>query len=301
MSVELVPADAAHLPHFSPGAHVDLHLSNGLVRSYSLLNSTQDADRYVLGILLDPKGRGGSRHVHEQLRCGTALAISAPRNHFALDEGEHDSLLVAGGIGITPILCMYRRLCELGRRVRIVYCARSARQAPFLAELTALGGDIVLHFDDEHGGRPFDLERLLAEQPKDIHAYCCGPSAMISAFEAACASHGIGNAHVERFAAPSTIAASNAPGGSYTVYLKRSDRTVEVPTGQSLLDALLAADIRCDHSCREGVCGACETGVLDGQVEHRDFLLSDAEKAASKTMLICVSTAKDGGPLVLDL
>ncbi|NML35297.1 PDR/VanB family oxidoreductase [Paraburkholderia antibiotica] len=305
LSVELVPADGTRFPAFSAGSHVDLHLPNGITRSYSLLNPADDIDRYVLGVLFDPTSRGGSRFVHESLRCATVLPISTPRNNFKLAEPAQrtrepeQSVLIAGGIGVTPILCMYRQLRAQGRAARVVYCARSRRQAAFLDEFAALGGDVELWFDDEHGGQPFDLASYLAAQPKHVHAYCCGPLPMLAAFEAACAASGLVNVHVERFAAAAT--ATQAPTGGYVVHLKRSDRTLEVPDGQRLLDTLLAAGVSCDYSCGEGICGACETTVLDGEPEHRDCVLSEAEKATGRSMMICVSGAKNGGRLVLDL
>ncbi|WP_179402268.1 PDR/VanB family oxidoreductase [Burkholderia guangdongensis] len=299
VSIELVPVAGSTFPEFTAGSHVDLHLPNGISRSYSLLNSTSDSNRYVLGVLFDPNSRGGSRFVHEELRCGSVLTISTPRNHFELDETADETVLIAGGIGVTPILCMYRHLRARGKSARVVYCARSRNQAAFLDEFAALGGDVELWFDDEHGGQPFDLRQFFAAQPKDIHAYCCGPLPMLSAYEAACAACGIAHVHLERFAA--VPATTSAPAGGYRVYLKRSDRTIEVPDGSPLLDALLAADIDCEYSCREGLCGACETVVLDGVPEHRDCVLSESEKAAGKTMMICVSGSRNGGKLVLDL
>jgi ferredoxin-NADP reductase len=299
LSVELVPADGPHFPAFSAGSHVNLHLPNGITRSYSLLNSTDDIDRYVLGVLCDPNSRGGSRFVHESLRCATLLPISAPRNNFELAVDADESVLIAGGIGVTPILCMYRQLRALGKAARVVYCARSRKQAAFLDEFASLGGDVDLWFDDEQGGQPFDLASFLAAQSKHVHAYCCGPLPMLAAFEAARAASGIANVHVERFAAAAVV--SQAPTSGYVVYLKRSDRTIEVPDDKRLLDTLLAAGVNCDYSCGEGICGACETTVLDGEPEHRDCVLGEAEKAAGRSMMICVSGAKNGGRLVLDL
>jgi ferredoxin-NADP reductase len=288
----------ASFPTFNAGAHVDLHLPNGLTRSYSLLNSPTESNRYVLGILSDRQSRGGSRYVHENFRCGMTLPIGNPRNNFALDDAAESSLLVAGGIGITPILCMYRHLRGEGKTVRLVYCARSRTQAAFLDELAALGGHVDLYFDDEHDCKPFDLRGFLLTQPKHVHAYCCGPSVMLTAFEAACESAGIENIHIERFAADSTVV--HSPGTSYTVELAKRGRTLKVPADKSLLDTLLEAGVDVDYSCREGVCGACETRVLEGCPDHRDSVLSMAEKKANKTMMVCVSGAKCG-KLVLDL
>ncbi|WP_321781896.1 PDR/VanB family oxidoreductase [Paraburkholderia sp. J94] len=297
-SIELVPVEGEVFPPFTPGAHLDVHLPNGLTRSYSLVNAPEEQGRYVIGVLHDEKSRGGSRWLHEELRCGATLSIGAPRNNFALDEAASSTLLVAGGIGVTPMLCMYRKLRERGRAVQFVYCARSRAQAAFLDELAALGGDVQLHFDDEHDGRPFDLAACLARQPSDVHAYCCGPGAMLDAFQLACAEAGIDNVHIERFAASAPVESAQRTG--YTVELARSGRTLFVPAGKPLLDALLDADVDVEYSCREGLCGACQTRVLGGCVDHRDSVLTQSERAANDAMMICVSGAQSG-TLVLDL
>ena len=298
LSVELVPVDGAGFPRFAPGAHIDLHLPNGITRSYSLVNSPDDVDRYVVAILADANSRGGSRYVHEQLRCGAILPIGAPRNNFALDEEAASTVLVAGGIGITPMLCMYRRLREKGRDVRLIYCARERSQAAFLDKLDTLDANVHLHFDAENQGRPFDLATLLAQQPAGVHAYCCGPNAMLSAFESACAKAGIGNVHIERFTASAPLADAQQSG--YTVELAKSGRRLAVPAGAALLDVLLEAGVEVDYSCREGLCGACETRVLGGCPDHRDAVLTQSDRAANTVMMICVSGAKSA-TLVLDL
>ncbi|WP_310631351.1 PDR/VanB family oxidoreductase [Paraburkholderia sp.] len=297
-SIELVPVEGEVFPPFTPGAHLDVHLPNGLTRSYSLVNAPEEQGRYVIGVLHDEKSRGGSRWLHEELRCGATLSIGAPRNNFALDEAASSTLLVAGGIGVTPMLCMYRKLRERGRAVQFVYCARSRAQAAFLDELAALGGEVQLHFDDEHDGRPFDLAACLARQTSDVHAYCCGPGAMLDAFQSACAEAGIANVHIERFAASAPVESAQRTG--YTVELARSGRTLFVPAGKPLLDALLDADVDVEYSCREGLCGACQTRVLGGCVDHRDSVLTQSERAANDAMMICVSGAQSG-TLVLDL
>ncbi|SNS88784.1 vanillate O-demethylase ferredoxin subunit [Noviherbaspirillum humi] len=296
VSLELVSPEGAELPPFEAGAHIDLHLPNGIQRSYSLLNSPEERGRYVVGILKDRNSRGGSRYVHDQLRVGMTLAISAPRNNFALDEGVGQSVLIAGGIGITPIYCMLNRLQKLGKPARLLYCARSRSEAAFVEELLARD-NVQAHFDQEQGGPP-DLRGFLASQPKDAHFYCCGPTPMLNAFEALCEELGLKNMHLERFAAAENVEA--VQGSEYTAQLARSNKVITVPAGKSLLDALLEAGIDVDHSCREGVCGACETRVLDGQPEHRDGVLSKTERESNKMMMVCVSGCK-GRSLVLDL
>jgi ferredoxin-NADP reductase len=298
LSVELVPIEGTHFPGFEAGAHVDINLPNGLVRSYSLSNSSCDVDRYVLGILEDRRSRGGSKYIHASFRCGMDVTLAAPRNNFRLDEDAASSILIAGGIGITPILSMYRRLTHLGRPAKVVYCARSRRQAGFIEELQRIGGDVTLYFDDEHDGAPLKLPSLLGQESKAVHAYCCGPEVMLKAFEEACAFNGIPSVHVERFTAEPGI--QRVDGPSYTVELSKSGKKLEVISGKTLLQTLLDADVYVDHSCEEGVCGSCETRVVSGIPDHRDSVLSVSEKASNKKMMVCVSGCKSG-KLILDL
>lgn len=300
LGIELRPAPGVVFPAFTAGAHIDLHLPNGLERSYSLLNAPSDTGRYVLGVLRDPASRGGSACVHEQLRIGMPLSISAPRNHFALHEDAGYSVLVAGGIGITPILCMARRLTELGRPFEVLYLARSRRNAAFVPELEALGAPITWHFDDEQGGPP-DLQTLLGSRSAaaDTHYYACGPGVMLDRFLQACETLGRAHAHIERFSAVAIAPAADAQA-SYTVELKRTGRVFTITPDKSLLHTLLDAGIAVDHSCEEGVCGSCETRVLEGVPDHRDSVLSTAEHASNQTMMVCVSGCKTGR-LVIDL
>lgn len=302
ISVELQPACAGDkLPAFEPGAHIDLHLADGLVRSYSLLNSANE-HRYVIGVLHARGSRGGSRYVHEQLRLGAELQISTPRNHFRLLEDAARTVLIAGGIGVTPLLAMLRRLVELGKPVEFIHCARSRADAAFLQEIESIAAhhpqvDLRRHFDDVQGGPP-DLRKLLAGKPADTHFYGCGPAPMLAAFEAACAELGHEHVHLERFA-PVEQAPSTATN-TCTVELRRSGRSVQVAPDVSILDAVLACGVDAEHSCREGMCGACETKVISGDVEHRDSILTKQEQVANKSMMICVSRCRSG-TLVLDL
>ena len=298
ISVELRPWGDTHFPRFEAGSHIDLHLPNGLIRSYSLLNSPDQPGRYVVGILRDRKSRGGSEWIHSHLRVGTQLAISAPRNNFPLDMSARHSVLLAGGIGVTPILCMYRQLLQQGKSVELIYCARSRREAAMIEEIEALGGKVRYHFDDEKGVPP-DLLASLGGQPADTHFYCCGPGPMLDAFEASCAQLGYGHVHIERFAAVEVAPSADALD-SYEVELKRSGKTLQVDAGMVLLDVLLEAGCDVDHSCREGVCGSCELKVLEGDVDHRDGVLTKAERAANASMMVCVSGCKSRR-LVLDI
>ncbi len=300
VSVELRSASGGDLPAFAPGSHIDLHLPNGLVRSYSLCNSADERHRYVVGVLHDRASRGGSRYVHDGLRVGAPITVSGPRNLFALHEGARHTVLVAGGIGVTPLLCMARRLAAIGRSFEMLYFARDGKAAAFLDELQALGMPLHLHFDSEQGGPP-DLRALLSrrEPDGDSHYYACGPAPMLEAFERICVELGHTNAHIERFA-PMTIEAAGNALGHYTVELRRSGRFVEVTPGKSLLDTLIAAGVEVEHSCCEGVCGSCETRVIAGEPDHRDSVLSAKERANNRSMMVCVSGCKSD-TLVLDL
>jgi tetrachlorobenzoquinone reductase len=299
-SYELTSPTGGDLVPFTAGGHIDLHLSNGMIRRYSLVNDQRERHRYVIAVNKDPAGRGGSRFVHDNLRVGDIVRVSRPRNNFALCEEVEHSVLIAGGIGITPLLSMVRRLESLGRSCELFYVARARPAAAFLGDLDALGsnGHLKLHidFDDERSGRMFDLPALVKNVPAQAHLYCCGPKPMLEAFEAATADRPADHVHVEYFQARE----APANKGGFEVRLARSNRTIAVEAGRTILDALLDAGIAANYACTEGVCGTCETRVLDGIPDHRDQFLSKEEQAANKTIMICCSGARSRS-LVLDL
>lgn len=195
---EFTRLDGKPLPAYEPGAHIDLHLPNGLIRQYSLINAEPDPATYTVGIKRDPASRGGSRYVHDDLRVGKTLKISAPRNNFALVESAKHVVLFAGGIGITPIWCMVQRLEQLGRPWTLYYAARSRSDMAFLQSLEAMA-PAQFHFDDEAAGKFLDVTSIIAETPKDAHLYCCGPTPMLKAFEAATTEWPREQIHVEYF------------------------------------------------------------------------------------------------------
>lgn len=300
ISVELRAAHRGALPTFDAGAHIDLHLPNGLVRQYSLLNAIDDKRRYVIAVLLDRASRGGSRSVHRDFRIGMELTISAPRNHFKLRDEARHTVLVCGGIGVTPILAMARSLKANGRSFELMYLARTRSSAAFAHDLEAMGMPAHWHFDDERGGPP-DLTKLLGNRPPDAHThyYACGPAVMLDSFLSACRHHGHAHAHIERFNAVASEAASDAQL-IYTVTLKRSGKTFTVTPEKTLLNTLLDSGIHVAFSCGEGICGTCETKVLAGIPDHRDAVLSEEERASNASMMVCVSGCKSG-TLVLDI
>lgn len=302
VSVEFRPATQQTVfPSFEPGSHIDLHLPNGLIRNYSLCNPHTDSQRYVVAVLHDRASRGGSRYVHEQLRVGGTIEISSPRNNFALSEQANQSVLVAGGIGITPLWCMLQKLVQEGQSVRLFYCARNRSEAAFVPEIQALCNSnnipCYFHFDQEQGAAP-KLQTLLAGLGKENHYYCCGPTPMLAAFEEACQVLGYEHVHIERFAAIPQVQTS--ADDAFELRLAKSGQTIHVPADMSILDALLEAGVMIEHSCKEGVCGSCETRILEGEADHRDGVLSKKEREAGQSLMVCVSRCKRG-PMVLDI
>ena len=295
--IELRAVDGSELPPFQPGAHVDLHLPGGLVRQYSLCNAAHERERYVVAVKRDPNSRGGSAAVHERLRVGDLVSVGVPRCHFALDEAAPFSLLIAGGIGITPIACMVQRLRALGRPFALFYSVRRREEAALLDLLA--GPELILHVDEEQGG-VLDVPGLVAAAPPEAAAYCCGPAPMLDAFELAAQRHPGLHCRVERFvpANDSGHAASNE--GGFRVRLSASGRTVVVSAGQTILAALRDVGITVPSSCERGICGACETRVLGGEPDHRDSVLSYDERRTNKTIMVCCSGSLSA-ELVLDL
>jgi vanillate O-demethylase ferredoxin subunit len=297
-SYELVLPAGGDLAPFTAGSHIDVHLKNGMIRSYSLVNDQSERHRYVIAVNKDASGRGGSSFVHDTFKAGDIVTASAPRNNFALREDAEYSLLIAGGIGITPLMSMIRRLETLGRPWKLAYAARTRRAGAFLGEINVIrpNADLNLHFDDEHAGQPLDLAGIVASAPAHTHLYCCGPVPMLEAFEKVAAGRPAGHVHVEYFQA------AQAPSveGGFEIRLARSKRTIAVEPGKTILNAVLDAGIMANYSCSEGVCGTCETRVIEGIPDHRDLFLRPEEKATNKTIMICCSGSKSG-TLVLDL
>lgn len=313
LAFELRDPHGGMLPAVEAGAHIEVRLPGNLTRHYSLMNTPGERHRYRIAVRLQPDSRGGSRYMHERLRVGDRLAISAPRNNFRLAEVPPLSVLIAGGIGITPLYSMIARLEQLGRDWKLHYAARSAASAPLLEELGQIErqrpGRVHLHFDERHAGRPLDVWAAVAAASGDegTHFYCCGPTPMLAAFEQACASLSSERVHVEYFG-PKKIPANQTSAGlarppageSFEVALRRSGVTVEVPPQRSILDVLLDAGIDAPFSCGEGFCGSCRTAVIEGQPDHRDTVLDAAERAQGDTMMICCSRSRSP-KLVLDL
>jgi tetrachlorobenzoquinone reductase len=298
----LARADGTALPSFTAGAHIDLKLANGLVRSYSLCNSPDEGNRYIIAINNDPQSRGGSKFIHDTLRVGDLVNISAPRNNFPLVEDADHIVFIAGGIGITPIYSMIQRLESLGRSWELHYSARRKEMCAFRTQFELLElrrpGRVRFNFDHEPGGRMLDLNEIIANSNADAHLYCCGPSPMLRAFENAAQALGRRSAqiHVEYF----TAVQEAATKGGFTVELARSKKSFFVPPGKTILRTLLDNDVDVPNSCSEGICGTCETAVIAGIPDHRDSVLSPEDRAVNRTMMICCSGSKSE-KIVLDL
>lgn len=281
---ELRAATDTALPAFAAGSHIDVYLPEGLVRSYSLINPS-DGRRFVIAVARDDAGRGGSKRMHAEIAVGQSLRVSAPRNNFALCEQAPHSVLIAGGIGITPLYAMLSRLEAIGRSWELHYSARSLQAAALAEELGRhfVHGAIHMHYSDADRGF-LDLGALVAGAPAESHFYCCGPVGMLDAFLGATAALPAAQVHIERFGGQVTAAA-----GGFDVILARTGCTLRVEETQTILDRLLKEGIEMPYSCREGVCGACETRLVAGQADHRDLIQTDKEKAANKSMFICCS------------
>ncbi|MCL3997703.1 PDR/VanB family oxidoreductase [Streptomyces lavenduligriseus] len=296
VSLDLRRADAAPLPAWTPGAHIDLVLAPDLVRQYSLCSSPEDTRVWRVAVLREEEGRGGSLHVHDKLSEGDQVRVRGPRNHFPL-EGAEKYLFIAGGIGITPILPMLEQAERLGSDWELVYGGRTLASMAFRDALVTRYGERVRVRPEDVYGR-LDLEALLGTPRPDTLVYCCGPEPLLEAVEERCADWPAGALHVERFSPREPEAPLR--DGAFEVELAQTGITVSVPPDKSVLQAVEEAGVQVLSSCREGTCGTCETTVLEGTVDHRDSLLTPAEQEAHDTMMICVSRAACPR-LVLDL
>ncbi|MEY2619072.1 MAG: hypothetical protein RL522_2074 [Pseudomonadota bacterium] len=297
-SYELARADGAPLPAFSAGSHIDVQLPGGIVRQYSLCNDDQETHRYRIAVLRDPASRGGSIAMHDKVRTGDTLTISAPRNHFPLVSSPF-SLLLAGGIGITPLLCMAQRLAATDRDFRLHYCTRSLSRTAFRDSVAAFGDRARLHLDDGDAAQKLDLPAALAAAPAGSRLYVCGPAGFIDFVMNTAKAQGwpADRLHLEYFgAAPQDTTGDQA----FDVRIASTGKTYTIPADKTVIAALQDQGVEVLVSCEQGVCGTCLTRVLEGQCDHRDMYLTDDEKARNDQFLPCCSRAKSP-LLVLDL
>jgi vanillate O-demethylase ferredoxin subunit len=296
---ELVSADGKPLPPFAAGAHIEVHLPGAMVRHYSLCNDPRETHRYLIAVMHAAASRGGSWAMHQTLKAGDRLEISAPRNHFPLVPGARRTLLFAGGIGITPIICMAEQLAAAGDDFELHYCARAPERAAFRQRIAGSGYAHRVHFHYSEAGRAIDLPAVLAAFDDQAHLYVCGPAGFMDAVLECAQAQGwrAGQLHREYFGAG---APSQAGGPAFDIRIASTGAMVHVGPDTTALDALAAHGIRLPSSCREGVCGTCLTGVIDGEPDHRDLFLSPELRARNDRMAPCCSRSRSA-VLTLDL
>lgn len=295
VALTLVHPDGEQLPPWTPGAHIDLLLSDTLVRQYSLCGSPADPLRWRVAVLREPAGRGGSAHVHDALHAGDRVRARGPRNHFPLLAAP-SYLFVGGGVGITPLLAMVGQAQARAVDWSLLYGGRRRSSMAFVDELAVHGERLRTWPEDEKGLLP--LAEVLGTPRPGTMVYACGPEGLLQAVEQQCAAWPPGSLHVERFAPRPMTSAPAAT--TFEVVCQRSGVTLQVPADRSILEMAEEAGINALSSCQEGVCGTCETAVLEGVPDHRDSLLSPEEQDANDFMMICVSRCQ-GSRLVLDL
>ncbi len=294
---ELVDRQGEPLPPFTAGSHVDVTIGP-FVRQYSLCGDPAQADCYAIAVQRARHGRGGSARLHDDVRVGDLVEVSLPRNHFPLIENARHIVLIAGGIGVTPLLAMAHRLEALGRFYEFHVCTRAAAQTAFRPVLERLArGAVRFHHDGGDPRHGLDVDALLAAVDADAHVYCCGPEGLMRAVEVACGHRRRGLVHFERFAVAPPSAGVATSG--FEVLVASSGRRLHVDEHRSLLAVLNEAGFDIPSSCETGVCGSCATRYLAGEPEHRDYMLGDAERR--NTLTPCVSRAAAGTCLVLDL
>jgi ferredoxin-NADP reductase len=298
VALTLADASGAPLPPWTPGAHIDLILDEDLSRQYSLCSSPGEPGSWRVGVLRAPQSRGGSQRVHTALPTGSSVRVRGPRNHFPLVSSSRYRF-IAGGIGITPILPMIAEAEASGADWTLLYGGRERKSMAFLDELTRYGDKVSVAPQDETG--LLDLAAVLGTPEPDTLVYCCGPEGLLAAVEKSCADWPAGTLHLERFAAKAQDGAEAAGGESaFELVLERSGLTLAVPPDKSVLQVIRDAGVSVLASCMEGVCGTCETEVVDGDIDHRDSILNEEERASNEFMMVCVSRCRSAR-LTLDL
>jgi ferredoxin-NADP reductase len=301
--VTLVLADpsGADLPDWAPGAHIDLIMTPSLVRQYSLCGDTANRAEWQVGVLLDPNSRGGSQFVHDKLHQGSTVRVRGPRNHFPLVSSPR-YLFIAGGIGVTPMLPMIGAAEAVGADWHLLYGGRRRSTMAFVDELERHGPRVTVCARDEEQRPSFrtSLNAALCAPGQDTVVYCCGPEGLLSAVGDACKAWPDNSLHIERFSAKALEEPSSDALSSFELECQRSGLTLTVPHDKSIYEVCEDAGVDVLGSCMEGVCGTCECDIVEGEGDHRDSVLNDAEKAANESIMICVSRSRSER-LVLDL
>jgi vanillate O-demethylase ferredoxin subunit len=298
---ELADREGRELPSFTAGSHVDVEIAPGVTRQYSLCNDPRQRDRYLIAVLREDAGRGGSVGLIDGLAAGRTIRVSEPRNHFALEPSARRTVLIAGGIGVTPLLAMAERLAHTGAPFELHYAARSPERAAFLERIrTSTFADRTrVYFSEGPEPARLDLDAVLADPAPGAHLYVCGPARLIEAALATAKAKGWPNSRVHRefFAAP---VAEAREAGPFEIEIASSGQVIVVPADRSATEVLAEHGIEIATSCEQGVCGTCIARVLEGVPDHRDVYLTPEEQAAGDQMTLCCSRARTGR-LVLDL
>lgn len=295
--ITLADPAGADLPAWEPGAHIDLVLTPEMSRQYSLCGSPTDTKHYVVAVLLEREGRGGSIHIHDKIKVGTPVHVRGPRNHFELVPADKH-LFIAGGIGVTPLIPMIEQLDAEGAEWQLVYGGHTRAAMSFIPELAKYGDKVTLLPRDEvEKSLSKQLDGLLGTSRPDTLVYCCGPEGLLDSVEKLCEHWPSGALHLERFAAKEY---DGSEDHAFEVVLTLTGITVTVPPERSILETVQDHGVSVLASCRDGVCGTCETLIIEGEADHRDSVLNAEERAANESMMVCVSRCK-GDRLVLDL
>jgi len=294
---ELRRPEGGELPEFTAGAHVAIHIPDGPIRKYSLCNDPAERERYVIAVKREDNGRGGSIALIDRVRQGDRLQVGAPVNDFPLPRTSQAFILIAGGIGITPIMSMMRHLNSVaGKQYRLYYCTRSPETTAYLDELNGpqFRGKVTIHHDGGDPARALDLWPIVEERKNRAHLYCCGPWPLMQAVRDVTGHWSSTAVHFEAFAEPQTQKADDHP---FIIELAKSGETLEVPVGKTIVEVMRAKGYEVPTSCESGTCGTCRTRLLSGEADHRDLVLAEHERA--NQIMICVSRAR-GGKLVID-
>ncbi|MFK5980685.1 MAG: PDR/VanB family oxidoreductase [Rhizobiaceae bacterium] len=290
----LEATDGQNLPAYEPGSHVTVETPSKAMRRYSLANDGSAPTDYVIAIKREPASRGGSISMHEQALPGTILNISMPENSFPLMDAPR-YLLIAGGIGITPIYAMAQRLAADGKHFQIIYCTRTAEETAYLEEMTnTFGNALLVHHDQGNPDKIYDFWDHFAEV-RNMHIYCCGPQPLMDEIKAISGHWPESHINFEDFKPVDVVRGGDV---AFEVTIQKSGRTITIPANRSILEAVRDAGVRTVSSCESGTCGSCKSKLIEGCVDHRDMVLMDEEK--SNHIMLCVSRAKSGG-LVIDL
>jgi phthalate 4,5-dioxygenase reductase subunit len=286
---EFRDAGGSELPQFSAGAHIAIHVPNGMLRKYSLCNDPAERDRYQVAVKREVNGRGGSCSLTDDVKAGDELTVVAPVNDFGLPPRAQDFLFIAGGIGVTPMMAMIRQVIAEGKRFRLFYCTRSPETTAFLEELSApqFKDMVMIHYDQGDPSRSLDLRPILAERKNREHLYCCGPRPLMEAVRAMTDHWSPTAVHFEAFSEAETHKPDDKP---FKVRLARSGTVLDVSTSTTILEVLREHGLEVPSSCETGTCGTCRTKLLAGEADHRDLVLAEHER--KDTIMICVSRAR---------